>query len=393
MSIRNLAFNMFVIVLATSFIALSIGTVSAEHKIEKQSFGKVADGTSVELYTLKNKNGVTAKFMTYGAALVELHVPDRDGKMADVTLGFDSLEGYLSDRNQHYGCTVGRVCNRIAKAQFELDGKTYKLAVNNGPNSLHGGEERPLDEVVWKATPLPEHKQGAAIRFNYKSPDGEEGYPGTLKVGVTFILNDKNELRIVYRATTDKRCPVNLTNHAYWNLAGAGSPTILDHELTLKASNYTPVDDTLIPTGEIASVKWTLVDFRKPQRIGARIDKLTETNTGGYDHNFVLDRKNDDKKNGDDKDARKMSLAAKLRDPASGRVLEVLTTEPGIQFYSGNFLKGVEGKQSKKYPYRSGLCLETQHFPDSINQPNFPSIVLEPGKIYQQTTVYRFSAE
>ncbi len=360
-------------------LALLVGCSSTH--IERASFGTMPDGTAVESYTLTNANGVRAKFITYGAALAELHVPDRDGQLANVTLGFDTLEQYLSTDNQHYGCTVGRVCNRIANAQFTLDGKVYKLAANNGPNCLHGGEERPFDEVVWHATTT-QTADGPAITFSYSSPDGEEGFPGNMHTEVIYTLTNNNDLRIEYAATVDKPCPVNLTNHAYWNLAGAGSGTILDHELTLRASRFTPVNDVLIPTGEIKPVAGTPVDFTSATRIGDRIDEPSNKPTKGYDHNFVLDAQGGE-----------VTQAAILRDPKSGRVMEVWTTEPGIQFYSGNFLKGVKGKSGKTYVHRGALCLETQHFPDSPNQTAFPSITLRPGLTYRQTTVYRFSVD
>jgi len=349
-----------------------------------QPFGKTADGQAVEVYTLKNENGMTVKLMTLGATITELHVPDRDGKFADVVLGFDAPAGYQSEDNQYFGCTTGRVCNRIAKGKFTLDGKDYTLAINNDPNHLHGGTKRSLDKVVWKAKEF-QTKTGRGVRFSYTSPDGEEGYPGTLKVVVNFSLNNKkNSLRIAYRAETDKATPVNLTNHAYFNLAGAGSDSVLDHQLTLNADRYTPTDDTLIPTGKIAAVDGTLLDFRKAKKIGARIKKLDDQATIGYDHNYVLNRQ--------DAQDDALVFAARLRDPQSGRTLGIRTTEPGIQFYSGNFLKGQPGKAGKTYAHRSAVCLETQHYPDSINHPEFPTTVLKPGDVYQSVTNLFFSA-
>jgi aldose 1-epimerase len=337
----------------------------------------------VELYTLTNANGMTAKIMTRGATLVELHVPDKDGNLADVVNGFDDVAGYESEGNQYFGCTTGRVANRIAKGKFTLDGKEYALAVNNGPNALHGGTERSLDKVVWKAEEV-DGRNGKGVRFTYTSPDGEEGYPGTLQIAVTYSLNDNNALRIQYTATTDKPTPVNLTNHTYFNLSGHGSDTVLDHELTINADRYTPADDTLIPTGEIAPVAGTPLDFRTPHVIGARIGELVETQFLGYDHNFVLNR---------EEGARGPQLCARLKDPGSGRVLTVRTTEPGVQFYSGNFLMGQKGKGGKEYKLRSALCLETQHYPDSVNHPEFPSTILRPGETYRHVCVYAFSAE
>jgi len=346
--------------------------------VTSANFGKTADGSPVEVWTLKNKHGMVARIMTLGATLTELHVPDKKGKTADVVLGFDDVAGYQSDANQYFGCTTGRVANRIAKGKFTLDGKDYTLAVNNGPHHLHGGTKRSLDKVVWKATAL---KGANGVAFQYDSPDGEEGYPGKLALKVTYTLTDANEVRIDYTGTTDKATPVNLTNHSYFNLSGAGSPTVLDHELTVAADRYTPSDDLLIPTGKLAPVAGTPLDFAKFTRIGDRIEKYTKTGYLGYDHNLVL-TKPDVK-----------VPAAKLRDPASGRVLTVYTDQPAVQIYSSNFLKGQKGKGGKEYKHRSALCLETQHFPDSVNQPDFPSIILKPGQTYKHTCVYAFSAE
>lgn len=344
-------------------------------------FGKTKDGHAVEIYTLSNGKGLTARVMTRGATLVQLMVPDRDGRIADVLLGFDDVAGYESDDNQYFGCTTGRVCNRIANGRFSLDGKEYTLAINNEPNSLHGGAERSLDKVIWKAEPFT-NDRGQGVRLTYTSPDGEEGFPGNLSISVAyFVPSEQNNLRISYTATTDARTPVNLTNHAYFNLGGEGSPTVLDHTLRLNADKYTPVDETLIPTGDVEGVEGTELDFRKPMVIGRRIESLTETATIGYDHNFVLNEKPAD---------RDLNLAAVLIDPASGRRMQVLTSEPGIQFYSGNFLKGQKGKGGKEYAHRSACCLETQHFPDSVNHPDFPTTILNPGDTYKSTTVFQF---
>jgi aldose 1-epimerase len=349
--------------------------------VEREEFGTTKNNMSVELYTLKNRHGLTAKVMTRGATLVELHVPDRDGQFADIVLGFDDVAGYETERNQHFGSTTGRVANRIAGGKFTLDGKEYQLAINNGPNALHGGTKRNLGQVIWKAEPL-EVNGGEAVRFTYTSPDGEEGYPGTLKIAVTYTLTDSNELRIDYTATTDKATPVNLTNHSYFNLAGAGASTVLDHELMMAASRYTPVDENLIPTGEIAPVEGTPLDFTQPATLGSRIEALIETPTIGYDHNLVLDGASGE-----------LWLAARLKHPRTGRVMTMQTTEPGVQLYSGNFLFDQKGKDGKTYPKRSAVCLEAQHFPDSVNHPNFPSTILKPGETYKQTTVYAFSTE
>ncbi len=296
--------------------------------------------------------------------------------MDNVVLGFDDVAGYESDRNQYFGCTVGRVANRTAKGMFTLNGKTYKLAVNNGPNHLHGGGKRSLTKVVWKGSI---RKKDNAVVFRYTSPDGEEGYPGKLDVVVTYSINEENGLEITYKAKTNKATPVNLCNHSYFNLSGAGSKTILDHYIMINADKYTPVDETLIPTGKIKSVRNTPLDFRKPRQIGARIKELIDTPTKGYDHNYVLNRK------------KKGTIhAATVIDPKSGRVLSVATTYPGLQFYSGNFLRGQKGRKGETYPQRSALCLETQYFPNSVNQANFPDIILEPRETYRHTCTYYF---
>jgi len=343
------------------------------------------------LWTLRNENGLVAKVTDYGATLVEMHVPDKGGRYADVVNGFDSVAGYQGEDNQYFGCTTGRVCNRIAKGKFKLNGKEYSLLINNEPNHLHGGGDGALSKVMWRGTSFAS-REGQGVIFSYTSPDGEEGYPGTLVILVTYTLTHGDELRIEYEAKIDggdQSTPVNLTNHAYWNLAGAGSGTVLNHLLTLNADKYTVSDDTLIPTGEIADVAGTSLDFRKLHIIGDRIPDRDASNTEecktgakGYDHNFVLNGKSGE-----------MRLAATLKDPASGRVLEIHTVEPGIQFYSGNFLKGQTGKGGKTYPFRGAVCLETQHFPDSVNHTNFPSTVLKPGETYRTSTIHKFRVE
>jgi len=347
--------------------------------VQREPWGKTPDGTSVELYTLTNSNGLVAKITTYGALVTELRVPDRAGKLGDVVLGYPSLEGYLDPKTHPYfGCTTGRVANRIASGKFTLEGKEYQLATNNAPNHLHGGNVG-LDRRVWKAREEPSDS-GKAVKFTYTSPAGEEGYPGTLDIEVVYTLTNSDDLRIDYKARTDKATPVNLTNHSYFNLAGAGNGTILGHELQLEADAYTPVDATGIPTGELAPVKDNVMDFTKPMKIGARIDQIGGT-PGGYDHNYVL-RSQDGT----------LALAAIVYDASSGREMKVLTTEPSIQLYTGNYLDGtVVGKEGKLYPQRAALCLETQHYPDSVNQPAFPSTILRPGMTYRQTTVFRFS--
>jgi aldose 1-epimerase len=354
------------------------GSAAAEVKVT--DFGKTADGTPVKQYTLTNSKGVIVKLISRGATLAEWHVPGKN-EVADVVFGFDDIAGYESPANGYFGCTTGRVANRIAKGKFTIDGKEYSVPVNDGPNALHGGVKRSLDKVVWNGEPF-ENESGQGVVFTYTSPDGEEGYPGNLAIKVTYTLTDKNEVRIDYEATTDKPTPVNLTNHTYFNLAGAGAPTINDHELMIAAERYTPVDETLIPTGEIAPVTGTPLDFRQFHKIGERVEQLNDKPGKGYDHNFVLNNQDGD-----------LALAAVVREPKSGRVLRVFTTEPGVQFYGGNFLNGAAGKGGKKYNHRSGLCLETQHYPDSVNQPSFPSVVLRPGEKYTHTCVYQITAE
>jgi aldose 1-epimerase len=357
-------------------------TTHAKANITRQPFGKTADGQAVELYTLTNASGMVAKIMTYGGTVVSLSVPDRNKKMGDVVLGYDTLDGYLQN-NPFFGAIIGRYGNRIAKGRFTLNGKEYKLAQNNGENHLHGGLKG-FDKVVWKAREV-KSAEGPALELTYLSKDGEEGYPGNLSVTVTYTLTNKNELKIDYAATTDQDTVINLTNHSYFNLAGAGTGDILNHVIMINADRFTPVDETLIPTGELRSVKGTPFDFTTPTAIGARIDQKDEQLIfgKGYDHNFVLN-----------KTGERLSLAARVYEPTSGRVMEVYTTQPGMQFYTGNFLDGtITGKSGKVYPRRSGFCLETQHFPDSPNKPGFPSTVLKPGQKYAQTTIYKFAVK
>lgn len=339
------------------------------------SFGKTNDGTPVDEYVLTNGK-LTAKVITYGAIVTELHVPDRQGKLADVVLGFDTLEGYLAG-HPYFGAAVGRVANRIARGKFTVDGKEYTTATNNGPNALHGGLMG-FDKVVWKAedasTPA-----APAVRLTYVSRDGEEGYPGNLTVKVTYTLST-DALRIDYDATTDRATPVNLTNHSYFNLAGPASGPVLGHELMLAADEYTPADDTLIPTGEIKNVRGTPLDFTTSTAIGSRMDQL-KGDPVGYDHNFIV-------RSGQKAPA----LAGRVYEPTTGREMEMYTTEPGVQFYTGNFLDGtLKGKGGTAYRKHQGFCLEAQHFPDSVNHPNFPSTILRPGSTYTQTTIYKFT--
>lgn len=351
--------------------------LGAQPPVQREPFGTMPDGKAVERFTLTNANGVELKAISYGGIITSLRVPDRSGRIDDIVLGFDRIEAYLKD-HPFVGAIIGRYGNRIAKGAFTLDGATHKLATNNGPNHLHGGA-RGFDKVLWTAEPVAGRN---AITFSRTSPDGEEGYPGNLRVQVTYTLTDANELIVDYRATTDKATPVNLTQHSYFNLAGQASGGILDHQLMLNADRYTPVTDTLIPTGELAPVAGTPFDFRKPTAIGARIDQdHVQLKSGkGYDHNWVLNRSGTG-----------LQLAARVTEPTTGRTMEIATTEPGIQFYSGNFLDGtLTGKGGAVYKHRTGFCLETQHFPDSPNQPKFPSTILRPGSEYKTSTVFTF---
>lgn len=346
--------------------------------LSETPFGTTPDGRDVMLYTLTNTHGLRAKVITYGAILVSLDVPDRHGHFADVVLGFDELDSYVK-RNPLFGAVVGRYANRIAGARFTLDGVEHRITANAGNNHIHGGGDKRFDRVVWKGS---SYRDGTEIgvRLTHFSPDGEEGFPGNLRCTVTYTLTDENELKITYSATTDKPTVVNFTNHSYFNLAGAGSGDILGHELMIAAPWYTPAGEGLIPTGEIRSVQGTPLDFTEPRRIGERIDELTETR--GYDHNYVL------------KGSHGSSvLAARVREPLSGRVMEVYTTEPGVQFYTANGMNNVRGKQGKVYGSHHSFCLETQHFPDSPNKPHFPSTVLRPGQEYRSTTVFRFTVQ
>lgn len=348
-------------------------------KIEESAFGKTAGGAEVALFTLTNANGLRVKLTTYGATVVAVETPDKAGKLANITLGFPTLEGYLQ-RHPYFGSTVGRYGNRIAGGKFTLDGKTYTLATNNGPNHLHGGLKA-FDAVVWKAEKVTT-ADSVGVKFTYHSPDGDEGYPGALDVSATYSLTSADELKIEYTAETTKPTVLNLTNHCYWNLGGAGSGKILGHQLLLAADKYLPIDGTSIPTGELAPVQGTAMDFTSAHAIGDKIDELKKPPhaTKGYDHCYVLRG-----------DSGKLKLAAKVKDPQSGRVMEIHTTEPGIQLYCGNFLGGGAGEAG--YQQHDAFCLETQHFPDSPNQPSFPSTVLKPGQKFASTTVHKFSVE
>jgi len=347
--------------------------------IARDTFGTMPDGTTIEAFTLTNAHGITLRAITYGGIITSLQTPDRNGQPGDIVLGFDAIDGYLKDP-PYFGAIIGRYGNRIAKGRFTLDGQTYTLATNNGENHLHGGIKG-FDKIVWDAAPF-ENERGVGVIFRHTSPDGDEGYPGALTVEVTYTLTPDDELVVDYHATTDKATPVNLTQHSYFNLAGDGAGDILGHVLQIDASHYTPVDAGLIPTGEIAPVEGTPFDFRTPTAIGARIGDDNEQLKlgGGYDHNFVLDRASDG-----------LVHAARVVEPTSGRTLDVSTTEPAIQFYSGNFLDGtITGKGGHVYNHRNGFCLETQHYPDSPNQPEFPSTILRPGDDYRSQTVFKF---
>ncbi len=346
--------------------------------IRTADFGSI-EGKTVSQFILTNTSGAELRIIEYGGIVVSIKVPDRDGNLGDVVLGFDDLDSYRED-NPYFGAITGRYANRIAEGRFEIDGVVYQLPVNNGPNSLHGGLNG-FDKVIWSGRPLP---SGDGVELTYTSAGGDEGYPGTLTAKVTYTWSDANELSIAYEARTDKPTVVNLTNHSYFNLRDGGASTVLDHEMKIHAGRFTPVNETLIPTGELRALDETPLDFRVPEPIGARIDADHDQLAfgSGYDHNYVLDREGTGR-----------ALAATVHDPLTGRTMDVLTEEPGIQFYSGNFLDGrLVGKGGVTYQRRSGFCLETQHFPDSPNQPEFPSTVLRPGETYSTTTVYRFYA-
>jgi aldose 1-epimerase len=348
-------------------------------RLTQVPFERTPDGQLVDIITLRNGNGLEMTVLTYGGVIMSLRTPDRTSALDDIVLGFDDLKSYM-EKSPYFGCLIGRYGNRIAKGKFSLDGQTYTLATNNGANHLHGGVKG-WDKAVWAFDAF-QHGDGVGVVLTHTSKDGDEGYPGTVKAKVTYTLTEKNELVIDYEATTDKATVINLTQHSYFNLAGAKAADILGHELMLNAAQYTPVDDTLIPTGQIAAVEGTPFDFRKSTAIGARINDKNEqlTRGKGYDHNFVLTRT-----------GAGLVEAARVVEPITGRTMTVATTEPGIQFYSGNFLDGtLTGKGGRVYPQRSGFCLETQHYPDSPNHPNFPSTVLKPGETYKSQTVFTF---
>jgi aldose 1-epimerase len=354
-------------------------TVQQPPKLSQGPWGQTPDGASVELITLRNAHGVEVHVATLGGIITALRVPDRTGAFDDIVLGHEAVPAYVPNPT-YFGALIGRYANRIARGRFMLDGSTYTLAQNDGANHLHGGRKG-WDQAVWRAEPF-ERESGVGVVLTHTSPDGDEGYPGRVASEVTYTLTDRNELRVDYRATTDQPTIINLTQHSYFNLAGARAQNILGHELTIKADRFTPVDETLIPTGELAPVAGTPFDFTTPTAVGARIAQShVQLQRGrGYDHNWVLDRQGDG-----------LSLAARVFEPLTGRTLEIATTEPGIQFYSGNFLDGtIKGKAGQVYGHRAGFCLEPQHFPDSPNQPAFPSTVLRPGQEYRSTTVFTF---
>ena len=352
---------------------------SGKDSLSRQPFGQTKDGAPVDLYTLRNRSGAEARISNYGGLVISLKVPDRNGRFGDVVLGYDNLADYLKD-SPYFGALIGRFGNRIARGKFTLDGRQYTLATNNYPNALHGGLKG-FDKVVWEAKVLP--TKGPGLKLEYVSKDGEEGYPGTLSVTAVYTLTEDNALKLEFTATTDKDTVLNLTHHSYFNLAGQGD--VLHHKVMIPASRFTPVDSTLIPTGELRPVEGTPFDFRSPTFIGARIGQDDEQLkfAGGYDHNWVVD-----------KPAGQLGLMARVSEPSSGRVMEVLSTEPGLQFYSGNFLNGSnKGKGGWVYQFRNGFTIEPQHYPDSPNQPSFPSVVLKPGQVFHSTIIYRFSVQ
>ncbi len=381
---------LFAMLAALPLVGAGCGSTSPDTKESMETsprltsipFGRAPDGQGVELITIRNSRKTEIRFMTYGGIVLSIKTADRNGARDDIALGYDTAEAYAAN-STYFGCLVGRYCNRIAKATFSLDGNTYTLPANNGANSLHGGTKG-FDQYVWKAEPF-QTGAGVGAVLTMTSPDGDQGYPGEVNAKVTYTLTEANEFRVSYEATTTKATVINLTQHTYFNLAGTKSNDILGHQLMINADRYTPVDDTLIPTGELAKVEGTPFDFRNEAVIGARIGQQNEqlTRAKGYDHNWVLNRS-----------GAGLETAARVAEPLTGRTLEITTTEPGIQFYSGNFLDGtIKGKGGKVYVHRGGFCLETQHYPDSPNQPAFPTTTLKPGETYRSETVFKFGAK
>ena len=377
---QSLAKSLIASLCAATLFGCATTSETSRSVVSREPFGQTKEGTPVDIYTLRNSKGSEARIMTYGGIVVSLKVPDKTGQVGDVVFGYDNLNGYL-EKSPFFGALIGRYGNRIAKGKFTLDGQEYTLATNDGPNTLHGGI-RGFDKVVWTAKPV-ETSGGAGLQLTYLSKDGEEGYPGDLEVTATYILTEDNALRIEFTATTDKDTVVNLTHHSYFNLAGKGD--ILNHSVMINADKFTPVDATLIPTGELRPVDGTPFDFRTPTTIGARINQDDEQLKfgKGYDHNWVIN-----------KPMGKFGLMARVTEPTTGRALEVSSTEPGLQFYSGNFLDGtITGKGGQVYQHRAAFCMEPQHFPDSPNKPNFPSTELKPGETYHNIIVYKFSVQ
>lgn len=380
--IKIIALSRNTLLMALCFLLFQCTSTHGPKIVNAKDYNGTIDGKKVALYTLKNQKGMVMQVTNYGAKIVSLFVPDKNGVFTDVVFGFKSLKDCETTKEVYFGSAIGRYGNRIAKGKFSLDGVQYKLAVNDGPNHLHGGLKG-LNKVVWDVT----QSNDSSVQLSYLSKDMEEGYPGNLKIKITYTLSANNSFKIDYSATTDKKTVCNLTNHSYFNLAGEGNSTITNQIVTINADNFTPIDPTFIPTG-IQPVTGTPMDLRQPTVIGERInqDYIQLKNGKGFDHNFVL--------NDSPKDNNGLTFAASVKDPVSGRVMEVYTTQPGVQFYCGNFLNGTAvGKSGKAYAYRSGLCFETQHFPDSPNHPAFPTTVLEPGQTYHHITVYKFKAE
>lgn len=365
-----------------TLLLLLVSPLSAQETPEIFNFGKSRSGDMVKRYQISNSKGTVIQLITLGATVQRWEVQGKDKEKVNIVLGFDDAAGYETDANQYFGCTTGRVAGRIANGQFTVDGKDYKVAINNGKHHLHGGVKQSLDKVIWKAEYKRDKAGSPGVLFSYTSPDGEEGYPGNLKIDVLYTLNDKNELRIDYTATTDKATPINLTNHSYFNLAGAGADTVLDHELKVEGDQYAPTTDDLIPTGKLESVKGTPIDFTKTKKLGDAVAPFVKEPFMGVDHTILLSKR-----------GKEPTLAATLRHPASGRVLTVSSNQPALQVYTGNFLKSQKGADGKTYKQHSAVCLETQHVPDAVHHPAFPNTILRPGETYRYTCIYRVEQE